>query len=42
MRLKLALRDPATIFDDENIQLKVVNFQFGEGRDFITPLPPRM
>ena len=42
MRLKLALGDPTTIFDDENSQLKVGNYEFGEGPDFITPLPPRM
>ena len=31
----IGIRDAATILDDESIQLKVGNYQFGEGPDFI-------
>ena len=31
---EISTRDAATILDDENIQLKVGNYEFGEGPDF--------
>ena len=32
---EITIRDSATILDDENIQQKVENYEFGEGPDFI-------
>ena len=32
---EISVRDAATFFDDENIQLKVGNYEFGEGPNFI-------
>ena len=41
---EISIRDGATILDNENIQLKVRNYEFGEGPDFIAleTLPPRI
>ena len=41
---EISIRDGATILDNENIQLKVKNYEFGEGPDFIAleTLPPRI